>query len=160
MAELLQPHYQEHFELAPGMYASSAQDMIPETTRVLAAWADLDQGIVNYVVSDPYSQAFLKISTVGQRTSLVAVTLGDLVAYQYKGEIVKVESADAEALNHVERYVEKFCELVVHVGIDPARYRVGFVAGPYTKISMRVDVIFDQTPRVGAGQTIASEDRT
>ena len=110
------------------------------------------------MVADPYSQVFLERSAVGQRTSLVAVSLGDLVAYQYKGDIVEVAAADEEALAHVDRYVKKFCELVTHVGIDPDRYPVGFVSGPYSVISMNVDVIFDQTPRVGAGQKIDTKE--
>lgn len=151
---LLKESYAEHFKKAPGMYAACCAGSVPETTRVVAAWAEVDAGLIHFVVSDPYSVRFLENAKVPQRISLVAVTLGDFEAYQYKGEIVRCAPADAAALAEVERYVEAFCALVVHVGIDPLRYPVGFVDGPYTTITMKADVIFDQTPRVGAGAVI------
>ena len=151
---LLKENYAEHFKKAPGMYAACCAGSVPETTRVVAAWATVDAGLVHFVVSDPYSVRFLENVRVAQRASLVAVTLGDFEAYQYKGEIVQCAPADAAALAAVDQYVEDFCALVAHVGIDPLRYPVGFVSGPYTTVTLKVDVIFDQTPRVGAGAVI------
>ena len=156
---LVELSYAEHFVQAPGMYASAVDvDKVAETTRVLAGWADPDHNTVSFVVSDPYSKQFLANAGVGRRASLVAVTLGDLVAFQYKGNIIKAQSADEFALKQVEAYVARFCELVTHVGIDPVRYPVGFVSGPYTTITLEVDAVFDQTPRVGAGAVISQKE--
>ena len=153
-SSLLKESYVQHFTKAPGMYAACCKDLVPDTTRVVAAWAELETGCVSFVVSDPYSIRFLESAKVGERASIVAVTLGDFEAYQYKGEIVQCAAADEKALAAVDQYVEQFCALVAHVGIDAARYPIGFVSGPYTTITLKVDVIFDQTPRVGAGAVL------
>ena len=156
---LINNTYAEHFTQAPGMYASCVDAQhAPETTRVLASWGDTTQNTVSFVVADLYSKRFLDMISVGSRAALVAVSLTDLVAYQYKGSVTEVRPATQEELKSVDTYVEKFCELVVHAGIDPSRYPTGFVGGPYTTVTVDVDVIFDQTPRVGAGGTLNKKD--
>jgi hypothetical protein len=124
---------------------------------VLAAWGDLEHNTLSFVVSDPYSERFLSIAQADQRVTLVAVTLSDYLAYQYKGSLQSIVSSSAHDLEEVQRYVDDFCRLVTYVGIDAERYRPNFAGGPYTTITFELDSVFDQTPRVGAGSLLRSK---
>lgn len=149
--------YIEHFSQTPSMYVSCADEQNkPETARVLGGWCDLNSNIISFAVESSQSKRLLSHAQVGTRVALVSVTLSNYLTYQYKGEITSVEPSNTIETEKIQAYVDEFCRLVAFVGIDSDRYRVGFAGSEYSVISFKVDAIFDQTPRVGAGALIKS----
>ena len=154
---LITQDYIDHFSQTPSMYTSCANDEdTPETTRVLSGWSKLDSNVIHFAVETSQSERFISFAQVGNRVSLVSVTLSNYLTYQYKGEIISVEPPSPEDLEKVQAYIDGFCSLVAYVGIDSDRYRVGFAGRSYTIVSFKVDSVFDQTPRVGAGSLVKS----
>ena len=154
---LITQDYIDHFSQTPSMYSSCANDQdTPETTRVLGGWSELDSNIIHFAVETTQSERFISFAEVGNRVSLVSVTLSNYLTYQYKGEIISIEPTSPKDLEKVQAYIDGFCNLVAYVGIDSDRYKVGFAGSSYTIISFKVDSVFDQTPRVGAGALVKS----
>ena len=157
---LVSQEYLEHFTKTPSMYSSCTNnEHHPETTRALAGWGDIQANTISFTVVTDFSKHFIDLAQPGKRISLVSVTLNDYLTYQYKGKVISSQASSAEDLKKVETYVDGFCALVPHVGIDPIRYRVGFAQAPYTTITFELDAVFDQTPRVGAGALLQSKSQ-
>jgi hypothetical protein len=154
---LVTQEYIDHFTKIPSMYASCANDLHhPETTRVLAGWGDIEKNTLSFAVDKTASERFLNFVSSESRISLVSVTLSDYLTYQYKGKIISIKSSNDEDLEKVNTYVHEFCRLVAYVGIDSDRYRVGFAGTSYAIITFELDSVFDQTPRIGAGALLSS----
>lgn len=146
-----------HLNRNPGMYAAIASATHhPETTRVLTATAEEGTDVVRFLVSRASSDRFLAAAAAGRRACIVAASLADYETLQYKGELVEVRDANEDEVAALRRSVDAFCALVGHVGIDPTRYRAHLEVAPFATLRLRVDSVFDQTPRVGAGELVST----
>jgi hypothetical protein len=146
-----------HLQRNPGMYAAVADGTHhPETTRVLTATAEEGTDVVRFLVSRAASDRFLAAAAAGNRACIVAASLADYETLQYKGDLVEVRDANDDEVAALHRSVDAFCALVGHVGIDPTRYRAHLEVAPFATLRLRVDSVFDQTPRVGAGELVST----
>lgn len=146
-----------HLNRNPGMYAAIASATHhPETTRALTATAEEGTDVVRFLVSRASSDRFLAAAAAGRRACIVAASLADYETLQYKGELVEVRDANDDEVAALRRSVDAFCALVGHVGIDPTRYRAHLEVAPFATLRLRVDSVFDQTPRVGAGELVST----
>lgn len=146
-----------HLNRNPGMYAAIASATHhPETTRALTATAEEGTDVVRFLVSRASSDRFLAAAAAGRRACIVAASLADYETLQYKGELVEVREANDDEVAALRRSVDAFCALVGHVGIDPTRYRAHLEVAPFATLRLRVDSVFDQTPRVGAGELVST----
>lgn len=150
------PAFAAHLDRTPGMYAAVADESRhPETTRVLFALAEPGTEIVRFLVSAASAERFLAKATVGRRACLVACALATYETLQYKGDVVEVRPSGEDELEGLRRSIDAFCGLVARVGIDSARYRAHLEVAPFVTIRLKVDSVFDQTPRVGAGSLVS-----
>jgi len=153
---VLTPAFAAHLDRTPGMYAAVADDSFhPETTRVAFALAEPGSEVVRFLVSAETAERFLAKAVPGRRSCLVAAALNNLETLQYKGEILEVRPSGDDELEGLRRAIDAFCLLVGHVGIDGSRYRAHLAVGPFVTVRLRVDGVFDQTPRVGAGSLVS-----
>lgn len=153
---VLTPAFAAHLDRTPGMYAALAgPDLRPETARVLYAAAEPGSDVVRFLISAAGSDRFLADAKPAGRACLVAAALADYETLQFKGSLLEVRDADADELAGLKRYLDAFCGLVAHVGIDPDRYRAHLDVGPYKTLRIAVDAVFDQTPREGAGSLVS-----
>lgn len=153
---VLTPAVAAHLDRTPGMYAAVADEgRQPETTRVAFALAEPGTEIVRFLVSAETADRFLATAKPGRRGCLVAAALDNLETMQYKGDIIEVRPAGEDELEGLRRAIDAFAVLVGHVGIDGSRYRAHLEVGPFVTVRLKVDGVFDQTPRVGAGALVS-----
>ena len=151
--------FRKLLDCAPGMYATSVSaENVPEVTRVLAARVEAGADVLRFVVATAFAERFLEDSRATGRGAMVACELTTYRTYQFKGRYVGTEAATAEDEAAVKANLDAFDALVTHVGIDPSRYRGTFDVAPYTALTLAVDAVFDQTPRVGAGALVSKRE--
>ena len=150
---------QSHFDGAPSIYASAVRaDGQPLVTRVLGAWPNPGEDRLTFCVSAPYSTDFLAGCAAGARMSVVVVQVATYLTFQFKGAVISATLADAAAVAQTEERLARFGALVAHVGIDASRYHQTYTAGPFMRIEMSVESVFDQTPRLGAGNLVRAAE--
>ena len=153
---IVTPAFAAHLDRTPGLYAAVADESHhPETARVLFALAEPGADIVRFLVSAESAERFLAKAKPGRRGCLVAAALANYETLQYKGEIVEVRPSGEDEVEGLRRSIDAFCALVGHIGIDPTRFRAHLEVAPFTTLRLKVDGVFDQTPRVGAGSLVS-----
>lgn len=144
----------------PGSYITAVKDgHIPVLTRVVGLRVD-DPESVTVAIQTPISDEFLACVAQNPRVALVGVKVTTYLTFQFKGNVVATWEATEEDCALIQDYVDGFSALVAHVGLDPVRYGPAFSEGPWTCLRMQIDQVFDQTPRVGAGNLIKSREGT
>lgn len=142
----------------PGSYITAVQgDATPILTRVVGLEVE-DRDTVVVAVQTPISGEFLACLDSNPTVALVGVKLTTFLTFQFKGEILGRWDATDEDKPKIQEYIDGFSALVAHVGLDPTRYGPAFSKGPWTCLRMRINEVFDQTPRVGAGNRIKQRE--
>jgi len=160
MSDVITPDLVRHLEQNPGMYASAVDvGARPEIARVVYAAVEPGANIVRLVVAADTSVAFRACLAAGSRVALVAASVHNYVTFQFKGRVVDVGDATPDDIVGVEAYQTAFAALVARVGIDSRRYVVSCFTPPYTTVRVDVDAVFDQTPRMGAGEPVQRSTR-
>ena len=160
MAELLSEEMKGVVRAFPGSYMTAVQDgHVPQITRVVGLEVE-DSETILAMVQTPISGTFLECLETNPRAALVGVVVTSYLTFQFKGDVIAHWPATEADQATVAEYVAGFCELVAAVGLDPERYGPAFSEGPYTTLRLRVDEVFDQTPRIGAGNRVASREES
>lgn len=158
-SSVLTPELRAHLAGAPGLYAASVSPTrVPEVVRVIAARDVPDTDDVCFVVDAGAGGAFLGNLQAGARVGLVAAQIPSHLTFQYKGSAVSVDAASTKDAADAEAYVVAFSALVGQMGFDPARFEGALRGGDLRVVRMRVDTVFDQTPRVGAGALLRRQE--
>lgn len=156
---VLTPELRAHLAGAPGLYAASVSPTrVPEVVRVIAAHDVPGTDDVCFVVDAAASGAFLANLPSGGRAALVAAQIPSHLTVQYKGSVLSVDAASPESAAEAEAYVVAFSALVGQMGFDPARFEGALRGSDLRVVRMRVDSVFDQTPRVGAGALLRRQE--
>jgi len=155
---MLSPDIQEVLQDCPGSYASAVgDDNAPVIARVCGLTVE-DADHVRVHIPQWYSKAFLAALQDRPAMAVVGVQVTTYRTFQLKGEALEdFPSTDADVAA-VESYVAGFGALIEHVGLDSKRYNPIYAAPPYHTVRLRVDQVFDQTPRVGAGNLVKERD--
>ena len=156
--ELITPERRDVLESYPGSYMAAVRaGNIPEMTRVVGIRVE-DEETIRAIIQTPISGPFMSCFEHSPRAALVGVKVRTYDTFQFKGDVIECGPATSDDDATVEDFVREFCALVAQVGLVPERYGPAFSQGPYSFVRLRVDEVFDQTPRVGAGNRVASRE--
>lgn len=155
MNQVLTEHYAKHLESVPGMYAGSRDSsLVPEVVRAVGAWA-VDGDILNFLVSTNLSTKFLANIRDNKEVTFVAANVMGYETFQYKGKYISDSPADESDNNIHNQYAKGFGELVAQIGIDADRYTKSHSIPPFTRVTFKVSEIFDQSPKIKAGEQVS-----
>ena len=128
-------------------------NMVPEYTRVLGAWIT-DSGTLKVQIAKINSDmALSNLDDNGQ----IAITLANppsYECYQAKGKSIDYSDSMEEDQEKLKHYLEIFDKEVQSVGV-PAGAIYSWPNSPSVVIEIEVQEIFDQTPKIGAGNSIS-----
>ena len=85
--------------------------------------------------------------------ALVAANVLNFECYQLKGKCVKYYDGKEEDQNAVKRYMQEWNQEIQKIGIQDGITSI-WPVDPVITIEFEVTDIFDQTPKVGAGEKI------
>ncbi len=152
MSSIITPKLKSFIEGPQGISLGTRdRNLKPEYCRVLGALV-MENDIVKIFVAKLVSDQSIKNI---DDNKLVSITLCSLSyeCYQFKGKCVHYEDSDNEDQGRVEKYMTEFNECLVKVGTkDGLVYK--WPTKPCITIEMKVEEIFDQTPKIGAGNKI------
>ena len=151
---MLTPEMQDVLQTFPGSYISAVgANNVPVITRVVGLSVE-DGDHVRVHIPRWYSDAFLATIASRPQVAIVGVQVMTYRTFQFKGEVLDHGAPEDADQQTIASYVEGFGNFVSQVGIDAERYNAVYASAPFHTLRVRVDQVFDQTPRVGAGNLI------
>jgi len=130
------------------------RNLKPEYCRVLGALV-MENDIVKIFVAKLVSEQSIKNIDDNKLVSITLCHLFSYECYQFKGKCVHYEDSDNEDQGRVEKYMKDFNECIVKIGTkDGVIYK--WPIKPCMTIEMKVEELYDQTPKIGAGSKITS----
>lgn len=158
MTGLISPEMADVLATHPGCYlAGVSEGNVPEVARVVGLKLE-DDDTLRMVVGTRSSANVLACLDHSKRLAFVGAKLATFRTFQFKGEAIEHGPATDEDIALVHTYAEAFSAMVAYVGLDSERFCTWMSETDFTYLRMRVDDIFDQTPRVGAGNQVASRE--
>jgi len=131
-----------------------SSELIPEYCRVLGA----------HVLENDFIKFFIAKSTVGETINnikdnkLISINFASPLSsesYQFKGENIKFTDCDETGQKRVDEYMSAFNDYLLKIGLsDGLIYK--WPSNPCIAIEMKVEDIFDQSPKIGAGNKITT----
>jgi len=153
MPAIITPKLKSFIEGPRGMALGTRdRNLKPEYCRVLGALV-MENDIVKIFVAKLVSEQSIKNIDDNKLVSITLCHLFSYECYQFKGKCVHYEDSDNEDQGRVEKYMTDFNECIVKIGTkDGLVYK--WPTKPCMTIEMKVEEIFDQTPKIGAGSKI------
>jgi len=151
---MITPELKQFIEGPQGMSMGTRDsNMVPEYTRVLGAWIT-DSGTLKVQIAKiPADRALSNLDDNGQ----IAITMANppsFECYQLKGKFLGYSDSTEEDRERLNRYLEIFDVEVQGLGV-PAGAIFSWPNSPSVVIEIEVQEIFDQTPKIGAGNSIS-----
>ncbi len=155
MPTLITPELRSFIEEPQGMSMGTRNaNLKPEYCRLLGT----------YVVENDIIRMFIAKSTAErtianiEENKLFSINLASPLtyeSYQFKGICLKFGDCDDEDYANIDNYMTGFNDCLIKVGVkDGIVYK--WPTRPSIAIEMKVEEIFDQTPKVGAGNKIST----
>ena len=158
MSTLISPEMADVLATKPGCYVAAAgEGATPQVGRVIGLELE-DNQTLRLVVGTQSAANVLSCLDHSPRLAFVGAKLATLLTFQFKGDVIEQGPATESDVALVEDYAKVFGAMVAHVGLDPDRFCTWMTETNFTFLRLRVDEIFDQTPRVGAGNRVASRE--
>ncbi len=86
--------------------------------------------------------------------ALVGVELHTYEGYQYKGTYLSHRDCTPEEVSYQLDYLKEFCGILESFGYSGEGYFNAYFHPPFIAVGLRVEQVFDQSPKVGAGSEI------
>jgi len=153
MPSIIPPKLKSFIEGPQGMSLGTRDlNLEPEYCRVLGAEV-MENDIVKFFVAKLNSDQTIKNIDDNKLVSITLCSPLSYECYQFKGKCFQYEDSNNEDQGRVEKYMTDFNEYLVKVGTkDGVVYK--WPTKPCITIEMKVEEIFDQTPKIGAGNKI------
>ena len=150
---MLTPELKQFIEGPQGMSMGTRDaNLVPEYTRVLGAQVT-DSGTLKFFVAKVSAdRALSNVDDNGQ----VAITFANpptFECYQIKGKAVNYRDSTTDEQNYVDHYMAIFDSEVQSIGVSAGAINI-WPSKPMISIEIEVQAIFDQTPKIGAGNQI------
>ena len=154
MPSIITPKLKSFIEGPRGMALGTRdRNLKPEYCRVLGALV-MENDIVKIFVAKLVSDQSIKNIDDNKLVSITLANVFSCECYQFKGKCVQYEDSDNEDQDRVEKYLTDFNESVVKTGVrDGIVYK--WPKKPCITIEMKVEELYDQTPKIGAGNKIS-----
>ncbi len=153
---VINEYLRRHIEAAPAAFWLSNCDAegTPDLVRVMGVRAEPDGEHLVTFVPVPYAQNLIAQLAPGEELALLHANVHNYVSLQFKGRCVSHHPSTAEEVEFQRRYMDGFCHEIEGQGLVPeVAFRV-FFRQPSITLVMRVEEVYEQTPRAGTGGRI------
>ncbi len=130
-------------------------DLVPEYNRGLGAYVTGSNIIKVHIAKITSERALSNLEDNG----MIALTMGNVQTYetyQAKGKAISFLDATEEEQKKVEEYMRNIDEVLVQLFGMASRAVYTFPHNPTVVIEIEVQELFDQTPKIGAGERLQS----
>lgn len=153
---ILSSQLKEHLKGPKGIFLGTRdKELNCDLLRVLGASAT-GHDTVKFFLAEESAGKTLDNLRSNKLIALSATNVFTLESYQFKGRLLSVKPVNEEEAKAVFEFVNQFDEAISKLG-----YKEGLVINnlkydPALALEFRVEQIFDQTPKVGAGKQITA----
>ncbi len=128
----------------------------PDLVRVMGVRAELDGEHLVTFVPVPYAQNLIAQLAPGGKLTLLHANVCTYVSLQFKGRCVSHRPSTAEEVEFQRRYLDGFCQEIRNQGMVPDVAFAVFFRQPSVTVVMRVEEVYEQTPKSGTGGKITA----
>ena len=153
---ILSSQLKEHLKGPKGIFLGTRdKELNCDLLRVLGASASGHDTIKFYLAEESAGKTLDNLRS-NKLVSLSATNVFTLESYQFKGRLLSIRPANAEEAITVLEFVNQFDEAISKLGYPPGIVLNNLTYDPALAVEFVVDQIFDQTPKIGAGNQIAT----
>jgi hypothetical protein len=128
--------------------------LVPDVVRLMSARVEPDgQHVVAYVPG-PSGSGVLANLAIAPRLTLLVGHIYTYEAYQVKGTYTGHRPSTPAEVQYQRAYVEKFAEGLVQQQLPREQIIAAYFHQPSFAVRLRVEEIYEQTPRKGTGERI------
>ncbi len=150
---MITPELKQFIEGPQGMSIGTRDSkLIPDYNRTLGAWVTEQGSIKIHIAKQTADRVLANLEDNGS----IALTMAGpttFECYQVKGKAVDWHDSTEEDKEHLEHYLKIFDLEVQNIGAAAGLIST-WPADPTIVIEIQIQEIFDQTPKVGAGNPI------
>ena len=127
---------------------------VPDVTRLMGVRVEPDrQHVVGYVSQADGEDLIHNLRVTPQLTLLTAL-VHTYESYQFKGVYTGQWACSAEEVAYQRAYVEGFARASIPYNLPGEKITQAFFRQPALAVRMRIEEIYEQTPRKGTGERI------
>ena len=153
---ILPSHLKEHLKGPIGAFVGTRdKDLNCDLVRVLGSMAT-GHDTIKFFIAEKTAGKTVDNLRSNKLVSLGATNVFTLESYQFKGRLLSIRAANAEEAMTVLEFVNQFDEAISKLGYPPGIVLNNLTYDPALAVEFVVDQIFDQTPKIGAGNQIAT----
>jgi hypothetical protein len=137
--------------------ATTNLENIPEPAKCTGILFEPESDTFTCFVPSKFTEKILQDLKENPIMSLVGVELHTYEGYQYKGHYIAKRDCTQDEVDYQYRYMKEFTDILESFGYSGAGYLKAYIHPPFVALIFRVTQVFDQSPKVGTGGEIKTE---
>lgn len=129
------------------------KDFNCDIVRAFAISATGHDSVKFYIAESTAAQSLDNLRT-NKIVTLSVTEVFSSQSFQLKGKMLNARPVTTEEAEEITRYIEEFEDVVVNTGNRKGLVKENFVHDPAIAIEFVVELVFDQSPKVGTGQQV------
>jgi hypothetical protein len=129
--------------------------LVPDIVRLMSARVEADRQHVLAYVPGPSGAGVLANLAVAPRLTLLIAHIYTYEAYQLKGTYIEHRACTPAEVEYQRAYVERFADGLVRQQLPREQIIAAYFHQPSFAVRLRVEELYEQTPRKGTGERIA-----
>ena len=153
---ILSAQLKEHLKGPKYMFVGTRdKELNCDIVGVLGGYAS-GHDTIKFFVAEKTANKTLDNMRSNKLVSLSATNIFTSESYQFKGRFISAKPTTEEEAKGISEYIGQLEEVVASMGYPPGLIADHILYKPGMAIEFVVDQIFDQTPKVGAGQKLTT----
>ena len=129
--------------------------LVPDIARLMGAQVEPDGRHVLAYVPGPTGSGVLANLAIAPRLTLLVGHIYTYEAYQVKGTYTGHRACTPAEVEYQRAYVDKFADNLVRQQLPREQIIAAYFHQPSFAVRLRVEELYEQTPRKGAGERIS-----
>jgi hypothetical protein len=151
---ILSSQVREHLKTPKSTYAGSRdKDFTCDIVRVVAVSVTGHDTVKFYIAESTAAKTLDNIRS-NKLINLSTTNIFTTESYQLKGRMLSVKPATEEEHQMIFGYMKLFDEMAASIGFPPGIVVNKMPYNPAMSIEFVVDLVFDQTPKIGTGKIL------
>ena len=134
--------------------ACTDQQNVVDVVRCIGLAPLNDYDTITFFIPEKYSENFIQNLYTNKPLTFLGCALVNYESYQYKGTFKSLRSCTEDEVEIQRLYMETFSDLTELIGLAKEPVYKAYFHLPSVAVSMKVDEIFEQTPRQGTGKLL------
>jgi hypothetical protein len=139
----------------PAIWASNAdQQLKPNLVRLQGVKVEPDRKHITFYFPLRYGQSLLDNFKHTEKLAFLFADIETNESYQIKGKYLSQRDPDEAEIDLQKKYIENFSNALEKQGVPKDHLMGALYAQPSLAVTMQVQEIYEQTPRIGTGNKI------